>query len=131
MEMGQETIITKTLKEWWKADMSMSDLIDVKMELSTFAVFIAGLYCHYSMVDPVAIPESLYIEIAEKLLPYLKKWNYDKITLEQWLKYNLLIIPKVLVEGEIDDFKKNDLYFERDNGNVMLIVTADMSEVVD
>ena len=109
----------------------MSDLIDVKMELSTFAVFIAGLYCHYSMVDPVAIPESLYIEIAEKLLPYLKKWNYDKITLEQWLKYNLLIIPKVLVEGEIDDFKKNDLYFERDNGNVMLIVTADMSEVVD
>lgn len=103
--------------------------IPLELELSTLSVLIAGLYCHYSSVDPMAIPESLYIEIAEKLVPYLENWNYEKISFEQWLQYNLLIMPKIMVEDELEELKKNEFYIERDNGNIMLIVSADMDGV--
>lgn len=105
----------------------LNDLIGVKIEVSTLATLIAGLYCTLASVDPMAIPSSIYIELAEKLVPYLEEWDYDKLTLEQWVGTHLLIIPKVLCsEEDIEELKKNKVYLERENGNAILIVTFEV-----
>lgn len=109
--------------------MSLTDKVQVTMELGTFSTLVAGLYCTYSVVNPVAIPEYLWIEIAQKLSEYLGSWDYDKISLEDFIKYNLLIVPLELVADELDEYKKNDLYFERENGNAVLVITANLSEI--
>lgn len=103
-------------------------MVRVELEKSTLSVLLAGLYIHYSGIDPIAVPQFLWLEIADKLIPYLEKWDYDKLSLEEWLQYNLLIIPKELVD-DVDELKKNDWYFERENGNIVLIVTANMEGV--
>lgn len=109
----------------------LSDKLNIEIELGTLATLIAGLYCTYSAIDPVAIPTSVYIELAEKLAKYLENWDYSKISFEDWIKYNLMIIPKVMIEDELEEFRKNELYYERDNGNIVLVITADMSVVID
>ena len=105
----------------------LNDLVGIKIEVSTLATLIAGLYCTMASVDPMAIPSSIYIELAEKLVPYLEKWDYDNLTFEQWVGANLLIIPKVLCsEDDIEKLKKNTVYLERENGNAILIVTFEV-----
>lgn len=106
--------------------MDLNEQISICLEVSTIATLIAGLYCMYSGTDSMAIPTSVYIEIAEKLIPYLEKWDYSKLSFEEWIKSSLLIIPKVMVEENIEEFKKNDWYWERDNGNIVLVITAEM-----
>ena len=88
----------------------LNDNVKVELELSTISTLIAGLYCLYTNTDPVAIPASLYLELAEKIAPYFEKWDYEVISFEDWIKYNLLIIPKVMVEDELESLKENDLY---------------------
>ena len=109
----------------------LNDKIPIKLEVGTIAVLLSGLYCTYASIDPMAVPSSLYIEIAEKLVPYFEKWDFEKLSFESWVKYNLLIIPKVMIEDEIEEFKDNEIYFERENGNVILVVTANMNGVCD
>lgn len=104
----------------------LNDKVELKIEVGTLATLISGLYCVYSAIDPLAVPSSLYIELAEKIVPYLEEWDFEKLSFEDWIKYNLLIIPKVLIEDEIEEYKKNQIYFERENGNVILVVTAEM-----
>ena len=105
----------------------LNDLVGIKIEVSTLATLIAGLYCTMASVDPMAIPSSIYIELAEKLVPYLEKWDYDELTFEQWVGANLLIIPKVLCsENDIEELKNNTVYLERENGNAILIVTFEV-----
>lgn len=105
----------------------LNDLVGIKIEVSTLATLIAGLYCTMASVDPMAIPSSIYIELAEKLVPYLEEWDYDNLTFEQWVGANLLIIPKVLCsEDDIEELKKNTVYLERENGNAILIVTFEV-----
>jgi len=97
--------------------------VTVELELGTFATLIAGMYCTYSAVNPMAIPEYLWLEVATKVTPYLK----DIESFEDWIKYNLLIIPKDLCsEEDIESYKKNTEYFERENGNAILIVTFEV-----
>lgn len=104
----------------------LKDKIELKIELGTLATLLSGLYSFYSTVNPSAIPTSLYIELAEKLIPYLKNWDYDKLSFEDWVKYNLLIVPMPLIEDEINEYRENELYFERECGNIVLVVTAEM-----
>lgn len=103
--------------------MSLKDKITIEIEMGTFSTLIAGMYCTYSAVNPVAIPEFIWIELANKLAEHL-----DKIeSFEDWVKYNLLIIPKEFCsEDEIESYKSNSVYYERDNGNVILIVTFEV-----
>jgi hypothetical protein len=103
--------------------MSLTDKVTVELEIGTFATLIAGLYCTYSAVNPMAIPEYLWLEVATKIAPYL-----DEIeSFDEWIKYNLLIIPKELCSDEdIESYKKNTEYFERANGNAILVVTFEV-----
>lgn len=107
--------------------MNMNDKISMEIEVGTLATLIAGLYCLNSVVDPVAIPTSVYIELCEKLVPFLDGWDYEKLSFEDWVKYNLIIAPKMMFSDEdVEAFKKNTIYFERDNGPVLLIATAEV-----
>lgn len=109
--------------------MNVKDKIPVTLEVGTVAVLLAGLYSVYGYIEPQAIPNSTWIELAEKLVPFFEKWNYDKLTLEEWVQYYLLIYPAPLLDlSEIEEYQENDIYFESDNGNIMLIVTANMGE---
>ena len=106
------------------------ELVTVSLEKSTLATLIAGLYCLYSDIDPIAIPESVYLEIAEKLVYFLISWDYEKITFEDWIKYGLMIYPKeMLSEEDLKYLQENTLYWERINGNVTLIVSMDISDI--
>lgn len=119
----------KVLKAQSEQNTMLSEKVDLKIEVGTLATLIAGLYCTYSSVDPVAIPTSVFIELAEKIQPYLEKWDYSTLSFEEWVKFNLIIMPQVLFsEEELDDLKKNQIYFERENGNMILVVSAEMIE---
>lgn len=106
---------------------ALEDKVNIKIEIGTLATLLAGLYCTYAVVDPIAIPTSLYIELCEKLIPYLKDWNYESISFEDWVAKSLIIAPRELfTDDEIESMKQNDIYIERMNGNAMLIASAEM-----
>ena len=104
----------------------LNDKISIKIEVGTLAVLISGMYISSSGVPIEAIPASLFIEIAEQLVEHLPKWDYDKISLEEWVANCLIIAPKVMFsEDEILSYQKMNLFFiERKNGNATLIATA-------
>ena len=104
----------------------------MKIELSTntTAVLIAGLYCTYNDIDGIAIPESVFLSIAEKLEFFASDWNYDVISFEDWIKNCLLIIPKVLLtEEDIQDMQSSTLYWEYPNGNMILVISMDIRPI--
>lgn len=105
----------------------LDDKVDIKINIATLSTLIAGIYCTVAHIDPIAIPTSIYIELAEKIVPYLETWDYDKISFEQWVETQLLIIPKAMCnDDDIEAFKKNTVYLERENGNAILIVTFEV-----
>lgn len=105
--------------------LGLNEKIGIEVEVGTFATLLAGLYCTYAAIDPMVIPTSVYIELSEKLIPFMKDWDYQKQSLEDWVKYNLIIAPRDLfVEDDLKEFKDNDIYFERVEGKVILLVTA-------
>lgn len=102
-------------------------LIPIKVERTTLSVLISGLYCGFHKVDPMAIPESLWMEIVEKLDYFLDGWEFEKCTLEQFLMDGLTIYPTDMLSDEvIDEMKKTTLYWERLNGNALLSVSMDI-----
>lgn len=104
-----------------------NDLVPLHLSVSTLSILIAGLYSVFSDVNPMAIPESLYLEIAEKLVPYLDEWDYEKLSFEDWVKYNLFIYPtQALGEETLVELMESTIYFERVNGNVLLSISMEM-----
>ena len=99
----------------------------VELETSTLSVLIAGLYCTFHEVDSLAIPESIYLYVAEQLEYFLPNWNYGIISFEDWVKNCLTILPKVMLDEEdIKYLQENTLYTEMMNGNAQLIVSMDI-----
>ena len=106
----------------------------VKLELSTYtlATLVAGMYCSANSINVLAIPESIWFQIAENLKPFLSKWDYSVMTFEQWISTFLLVYPKdFITEGELEDLKKNTIYWEQNNGNVILSISMDMRGVLN
>lgn len=102
-------------------------MVKVDLQTSTLSVLIAGLYSVRYNVNAMAIPESIYLQIAEKLEKYLPNWDYSKISFEEWVNTHLLIYPKPLLsDDEIEDLKQNTIYWEIPNGNIILSVSMDM-----
>lgn len=105
-------------------------MVKVELETSTLAVLVAGLYSIRYNIDAMAIPQSVYLQIAEKLEYFLPDWDYDKISFEEWINTSLMIYPKVLfAEEDIEDMKNNTLYWEVSNGNAVLVVSMDVSVI--
>ena len=108
--------------------MDLSRTVEVQMNLGTLSTLIAGLYVSYSAINIEAVPSSLFIEIAERLAEYLPNWHYDEISFEDWIKYELIIMPKEFFsEVEVNQMKKSKIYIERRLGNVTLIASANIS----
>ena len=99
--------------------------VNLRIEETTLAIIIAGLYSAYASVNVYAVPYDVYLVVAKELTPYLENWNYELITFEQWVEHNLLIYPKqAFTENELTSAKDNDIYLEYPAGNVILIITA-------
>lgn len=106
----------------------------LELETSTLAVLIAGLYSIQYNVNAIAIPESIYLQVAEKLEYFMqdKIWDSDKIGFEEWVNTHLLIYPKALLsDEEIIDLQSSTLYWEVPNGNVVLSVSMDIGVIND
>lgn len=105
---------------------ALDDKVTIKIEVGTLAVLISGMYISSNGVPIEAIPASLFIEIAEQMVNHLQNWDYDKLSLEEWVANCLLIAPRVLFsEEELSKYQKENMFFmERKNGNVVLVATA-------
>lgn len=104
----------------------------VDLETNTLAVLIAGLYCTSHNTNALAVPQSVYLQIAEKLEYFLPYWDYSKITFEEWIDTHLLIYPKVLIsDDELNDLRENTLYWEQSNGNAILVISMDIGVIND
>lgn len=102
-------------------------MVKVELATDTLSVLIAGLYCTFNHIDSMAIPQSVYLEIAEKLEPYLMEWDYEKISFEDWIENNLLILPRILLDDDtVNEMINDTVYWERDNGNVVLSISMNM-----
>ena len=105
-------------------------MVSIELETNTLAVLIAGLYCTYNEVNSIAIPESVFLSIAEKLEYFPPLWDYDVISFEDWIKNCLLINPKqMFAEEELKQLQENSLYWEYPNGNVILFISMDISVI--
>ena len=99
----------------------------VELRTDTLGALVSGLYCSSTGVDAMAIPQSVWIEIAEKLEYFLSIWNFEDISFEDWVKTGLVIFPKeMLTEEDMEDLKKDSLYWERMNGNVILFISMNI-----
>lgn len=102
-------------------------MAQVELNTNTLAVLIAGIYCTEHDVNSMAIPQSLWMEIAEKVEYFLPLWDYEKITFEEWVENGLFIYPTTMLSSEdLDYLQKNTLYWERINGNVQLTISMDI-----
>lgn len=105
-------------------------MVLVDLSTSTLAVLTAGLYCTFNNVESIAIPESVFVSVAEKLEYFLPSWDYEVISFEDWVRTCLLILPKPLLEEEdIMDMQKTTLYWEFPAGNVVLVVSMNIEPI--
>ena len=107
-------------------------MVKVELETPTLAVLVAGMYCTNTGVDSMAIPQSLWMEIAEKLEYFIgcDLWDFSKISFEDWINTSLFIYPKIMIdEGDLEDMQKTTLYWEHSNGNIMLSVSMDIRAI--
>ena len=105
-------------------------MVKIKLHTSTLSVLLAGLYCSMNDVNHLAIPESVWLSVAEKLEYFLPDWNYDVISFEDWIKDCLFIYPKpILDEDDIRYLQENSLYWEMPSGNVMLVVSMNVRDI--
>lgn len=107
-------------------------MVKIELQTNTLAVLVAGLYCTAHSVDAIAIPESIYLSIAEKLEHYINNglWDFNNISFEEWVNSRLLIYPQPLfTDDELKDLKANTLYWEVPNGNTILSVSMDIMEI--
>ena len=105
-------------------------MVLVELETSTLAVLIAGLYCTDNQVDSMAIPQSVWLSIAEKLEYLIPSWDYNKISFEDWITTSLMIYPKPLLDETVLEQMMNEtLYWEALNGRVILSISMDVSDI--
>lgn len=105
----------------------LNEKIVVEINVTTLGTLIAGLYTAFTEVSLFAIPNEMFIEIAYELLPFLRKWNYNNISFESFIKNSLLIYPiQMFSQIEYDEAKKNNIFIERRYGNATLIATANI-----
>jgi len=105
-------------------------MVKVDLKTNTLAVLVAGLYSAVHEVEPIAIPESVWLSVAERLEYFLPDWNYDRISFEDWINNCLTILPKVMLsEEELNYLENRTLYSEVPNGNAVLIVSMDVTGV--
>lgn len=104
----------------------------VELNTNTLAVLVGGLYCTHNDVSAMAIPESLWLSIAEKLTYFIENglWDFSKLSFEEFVQHDIFIYPTEALDGEtLKDMMEIPLYWETSNGNVNLSVSLDIREI--
>lgn len=107
-------------------------LVKLELETSTLAILVAGMYCANSGIDSMAVPQSVWMQIAEKLEYFLSNelWDFKKMSFEDWVNTSLFIAPKPMLSDEdIKELQEIPLYFEAVNGNIILCVSMNIKEI--
>lgn len=107
-------------------------MVLVELETPTLAVLVAGMYCTDHQIDSMAIPQSIWLGIAEKLAFFIEGglWDFNKLSFEDWVATSLFIYPKELLdENMIDEMQAKTLYWEIPNGNVLLSISMDINGI--
>ena len=106
-------------------------MVLVELKTESLAGLIAGIYCTRYNIHAMVIPQQLWIEVAEKLSEYLQVWDYNIISLEDWIETCLIIYPKAIFDDEtLKEIQDTTLYWESNNGNVVLIISMDLKDVM-
>ena len=107
-------------------------MVLIDLDNNTLAILIAGIYCTDHQVESMAIPQSVWLSIAEKLAYFIDAglWDFKKLSFEDWIATGLFIYPTELLDKHtIEDMMANTLYWETVNGNVILSVSMDIQEI--
>ena len=107
-------------------------MVLIELDKNTLAVLIAGMYCTENQVDSMAIPQSVWLSIAEKLAYFIDGGfgDFNKVSFEDWIATGLFIYPtELLDEDTLADMMANTLYWEAVNGNVILSVSMDVGGI--
>lgn len=105
-------------------------MVKVELETSTLAVLISGMYCASKGVDAMAIPESVWISIAEKLEYFMDVWDFNKISFEEFVEENIFIYPTQALDVKtLEELQKIPLYWECENGNISLSISLDIRPI--
>lgn len=105
-------------------------MVLVDLDVNTLSVLIAGIYCSEHQVESIAIPQSVWLSIAEKLEYFLPDWDYNIISFEEWISTCLMILPKpMLDEEDIEKLQGSTLYWEAPNGNIILVISMDIGVI--
>lgn len=103
------------------------EIVKVVLREDSFSSLLAGLYTTYHNADVYAIPSYVWLMITEALIPYMDNWCYDIQSFEDWISNYLIITAKeVCTQEELAEFKKNTIYIEAVNGNMVLVATGDI-----
>lgn len=103
-------------------------MVKIDVSFDTFTLLIAGLYSVHSDIDPVAVPRSIWMELGERLEKLLVNWDYEKISLEDWISTCLFIYPLEALDVEqVQWYEENTECWTRMNGNVELLISMDVS----
>lgn len=102
-------------------------MVKIEIDTTTFATLLAGLYTSYKGIDVIAVPSHFWLGLAETMIPYMEKWDYDVLLLEEWInKYLIITLKEILTEEEIEEFKNYPIYIEVGNGNATLVGAGDL-----
>lgn len=107
-------------------------MVRVELETSTLAVLISGLYCANKGIDAMAVPESVWISIAEKLEYFIESelWDFSKLSFEEFVGNNIFIYPTQALDVEtLDELQGIPLYWEYENGNISLSISLDIRPI--
>ena len=84
-------------------------MITVTLDDKIFSSVIKGLYESNRGIDPSFIQSIVYDNIVKELKPHLEKWDYDKMSIEEWVMNYLTIAPLEYVDV---DWDSNMIYVE-------------------
>ena len=102
-------------------------VVTITMRKDTFSTLLAGLYVTFHDANVYTIPAYAWMMLSESLAPYLERWKYEVMSLEDWMGSSLLITAKeICTPKEIQEFQKNTIYLELMNGNMTLLITGDI-----
>lgn len=100
-------------------------MILIKLHRESLAILISGLYISSKNIHIYAIPSELFYDVAVILEDYLESWDYDKMSLEEWICNELLIFPKELLDNP-ESYQENTIYVEKVVGRILYVITANV-----
>lgn len=110
--------------------MNLENNTTVRLNNGSLVAIVRSLYCTLHDVNPIAIPPMIFMGLLDRVDLDISNWDYDNQSLEDWIESDLLILPKpMLSDDELSELMTNDIYYEEPNGNILLVITANVKGI--